>query len=249
MLLLLPRRTKNVPTTDLKAAAMLLAMTQFRSSLNRDNEAFDGDLQVLMGLVGEDNPELAASLERLAPHADGGVLTPSGLTNEFKTIAGDAVVSSLKGEDVSVTDKAKARMNELFVVEKDGEVISGTETQAKVANAENMLEQGNIQEAMSIVQSIDGPAGAQLSGWLRKAQTTLMAQDIQKMLGQNINLQAFGQAGAAAGSAADITNAIQGAVTGQSRLIQNEETGINILRRNTLPDVPGMPKSANPYKN
>ncbi|PIW53988.1 MAG: hypothetical protein COW16_13800, partial [Sphingomonadales bacterium CG12_big_fil_rev_8_21_14_0_65_65_10] len=48
----------GVPTSDLKAAVMLLGMTQFRSSLNRDNQAFDDDLNVLMGLVGEEDVEL-----------------------------------------------------------------------------------------------------------------------------------------------------------------------------------------------
>lgn len=228
----------NVPASDLKAAALLLTMTQFRSSLNRDNDAFGSDLQVLMGLVGDDDPELKASLEKLAPRAEQGVLTPAGLTNEFKSIAGDAVVASLKGEDVSLGEKAQARLNEVFEVEKDGELVSGTETQAKVAKAEGLLEQGNVEEAINTVQTLDPAALEQMGGWLKQANATLMAQKIKGLLTNSINMQAYGSPAAAAAEAA-------GALTGSgTRLIQDDETGINILQHNTLPN---MPKDANPY--
>lgn len=229
----------NVPASDLKAAAMLLTMTQFRSSLNRDNEAFDNDLNVLMGLVGEDNVELRSSLERLAPHAQEGVLTPAGLTNEFKTMAGDAVVASLKGEDVSVTEKAQARINEVFEIEKDGELISGTETQAKVAKAEDLLESGNIADAIATVETLDTAALQQMSGWLTKARATMIAENLKKMLSGTINMQAYGAPAAAAAQAAGGLG-----LPGSSQLIQNEETGINVLRRNTLPNAP---KNIDPY--
>ncbi|MEM7651119.1 MAG: uroporphyrinogen-III synthase [Pseudomonadota bacterium] len=234
---------ENVPSTDLKAAAMLLTMTQFRSSLNRDNESFANDLGVLMGLVSEDNVELRTSLERLAPHAEQGVLTPSGLSNEFKTIAGDAVVASLQGEDVSVSERAKARMNELFQVEKDGELITGTETQAVVAKADQHLQDGEIEAAIATVQTLDGPAAAQMAGWLDKANATVLAERLKGMLGQSINMQAYG---AAAGFNAG--NLLPQGLPGSSTLIQNEETGINILRRNQMPAMPGTPSNANPYR-
>jgi len=229
----------GVPATDLKAAAMLLAMTQFRSSLNRDNEAFGQDFNVLMGLVGEENLELRSSLERLAPHAEEGVLTPGGLTGEFKTLAGEAVVASLAGEDVSVTERAQARFNEVFQVEKNGELITGTDTQVTVNEAEKLLENGDLEGAIGAVQMLDGPAAAHMAGWLKKAQTTLMAQNLKQMIGQTINMKAYGGAGGiTAGSV----------IPGSSTLIRNEETGINILRRNTLPGMPNLPKDANPYR-
>ncbi len=227
---------EGVPATDLKAAAMLLVMTQFRSSLNRDNEAFAQDLNILMGLTGEDNVELRAALERLAPHAQDGVLTPAGLNNEFKTLAGEAVIASLSGEDVSVSERAQARFNEVFQVEKNGELITGTETQVSLNEAEKMLNEGDIEGAIAAVQGLDGPAAAQMAGWLDKAQVTMMAQNLGKMMGQNIKMKAYGGVGGiTAGSV----------LPGSSQLIQNEETGINILQRNTLP---GMPKAANPYR-
>ncbi|MBL4805200.1 MAG: hypothetical protein JKY71_10070 [Alphaproteobacteria bacterium] len=219
---------EDVPASELKAAALLLTMQQFRSSLNRDNAAFEQDFEVLMGLVGEDDTELRTALEKLAPHAEEGVLTPSGLTNEFKTIAGDAVVASLKGEDVSIQDRAAARFNEVLQIEKDGELITGTETQAKVNTAETLLENGQIEEAISIVETLDGPAGQALSGWLRKAKATLNAQNLDMTLTKNINLRAFG--------VEDVTTLMSGeGLPGGARLIRDESTGINILKPSAYP--------------
>lgn len=234
----------DVPASELKAAALLLTMQQFRSSLNRDNEAFEQDFEVLMGLIGEENTELRTALEKLAPHAEEGVLTPAGLTNEFKTIAGDAVVASLKGEDVSLQDRAAARFNEVLQIEKDGELITGTETQAKVSKAEIMLENGQIEEAISVVETLDGPVAQALSGWLRKAKATLNAQDLDMTLTKNINLRAFG--------VEDVTTLMSGeGLPGGSRLIRDESTGINILRPNAFPKGSSGDRNAvgnaNPY--
>ena len=227
---------ENVPATDLKAAAMLLAMTQFRSSLNRDNAAFGNDFNVLMGLVGEEDTELRSALERLAPHAQSGVLTPSGLSNEFRSLAGEAVVASLQGEDVSLGERAKARINQVLQVEKDGELISGTETQAKLAAADQLLQEGNLEEAIATVETLDGPAGLYMAEWLDKANVTLMTEKLKGMLTQSVNTHAYGKAlGITAG----------GVIPGSSKLIRNEETGINILRRNTLPKASDI---SNPFE-
>lgn len=183
---------QGVPAQDLKAAALLLGLTQFRESLNRDNQPFDQDMQLLMNLVGEENTELRDALTRLAPQAQSGVLTPTGLSNEFRTMAGDIVVSSLKGEDVSVQEKARARMNEVFAVEKNGELITGTDTQAKVARTQKMIDEGNIEGALSELQTLEGPAAQAAQPFIDKAQVTLMAEKVKQMLSQAIDIRAYG---------------------------------------------------------
>lgn len=194
---------EDVPSQDLKAAAMLLGMTQFRKSLNRDKTPFQDDLALLIELVGEDKPELKAALERLAPQAEEGVLTPSGLTSEFKTMAGDVVVSSLKGEDVSVQDKAKARFNEIMSVEKDGELLTGTPTQTTVSKAENMLQSGDINGAISQMQLLGGEQAAMAQPWIEDAEMTVVAQQLQDMMKK---LYGFGE----------------------GKLISDEASGINL---------------------
>jgi uroporphyrinogen-III synthase/uncharacterized protein YoxC len=194
-----------VPQEDLKAAAMLLGMAQLRSALNRDNAAFENDLALLKKVVGEENSALNDALDRLSPHAEAGVLTPAGLSDELRSFAGDAVAASLAGEDVSVQERAKARMNELFSVQKDGELITGTDTQASLLRAEQQLQTGDIAGAIESVQGLDGSAADVLLPWLTKAGASLDAQSAKNI----------------------VVDAIDGAVGG-GQLIRNEELGINI---------------------
>ncbi len=142
----------DVPEHELKAAAMLLGLTQMRSSLNRGDEAFDGDLQLLMNMVDEDDVELRAALEKLAPHAKSGVLTPEGLSKEFRTVAGDVVAASLSGEDISLSERMSARVNDILKIEKDGELISGTDTQVTVDKTQKMVEEGQLDAAVKLLK-------------------------------------------------------------------------------------------------
>lgn len=177
----------GVPPQDVKAAALLLGMTQFRSSLNRDNQPFETDLALLKKLVGTDDPALVEAIDRLAPYAQQGVLTPSGLTSEFRGIAGDVVVASLQGEDVSIKDKAQARLGEMFQIEKDGEPIGGTPTQNTLAKTDKLLQGGDLEGAISQMQMLDGPALVAAQPWLTQANATLMANKVKSMLTQTVS--------------------------------------------------------------
>ena len=183
---------EGVSGNDLKAAAMLITFSQLRDSLNRE-EPFEDDLVLLEKLAGEKNPELQAAIDRLAPHADDGVLTASGLSGEFKGLAGDIVVSSLKGEDISFKEKAKARIGNLLQVEKEGELVTGTETQMTVSKAQKMLDEGDIQGAITELQKLDGEAAQTAQPFIEQAQVSLLAEKVQEMLGNDILNKISGQ--------------------------------------------------------
>ena len=182
---------EGVPPQDLKAAALLMTMTQMRSSLNREGQPFANDLEVLKSLVGEDNPALVSALDRLAPHAQSGVLTPSGLSSELKTITGDVVVASLKGEDVSFADRAKARMNQIFKLEKEGELLTGTPTQATLTSVQNALDQGDLETAIAQMQTLDGETAKVVAPWIEKAQAAQLAEALEKTLGSALQNNAI----------------------------------------------------------
>lgn len=184
---------KDVAPEDMKAAAMLIGMSQLRSSLARNNDSFDQDLALLKQTLAKEDPELSDAIDRLAPKAKSGVLTPEGLSTEFRSLAGDIVSSSLAGENVSIEDKALARLGSLVKVEKDGERISGTQTQIKVAQAQKLLDQGDVAGAVAILQEVQGPAAAKTQPFIDQAQATLMAQKVQQMLGQNLVAKLQGQ--------------------------------------------------------
>lgn len=186
----------GVPPADLKAAAMLLALTQFRSSLHR-NAPFAEDLAIMRQMAGQDDPELQAAIDRLAPQASKGVLSPAGLSDQLKGLTGDIVVSSIKGEDVSIREKALARMNDVFQVEKDGELITGTDTQARIARAQRLLDEGKVDDAVTELQALQGPARETAQPLIDQALMTALAQQVSTALTGKVAAQLPAEATAA----------------------------------------------------
>ena len=176
---------QGVSGNDLKAAAMLLAFTKFRDTLNRE-APFEDDLILLQRLAGEDNEELQSALLKLAPQADDGILTQQGLSEELKSLTGDIVFSSLQGEDVSIKEKAVARLNNVLHVEKDGEPILGTDTQKTIAEAQKLLDEGDVQGAMTALNQLDGEAAETAQPFMEKAEANLLAGQVQDMIGDTI---------------------------------------------------------------
>lgn len=183
---ILGQALQGVAPEDMKAAAMLIGFAQLRSALARDNASFENDLKLLESVAAGDDPALKDAIGRLSTQAKGGVLTPDGLSKEFRSLAGDIVVSSLKGEDVSVQEKAKARLGEILKVDKNGQQITGTETQIAVAQAQKLLDQGDVAGAVQLLQGLQGPASDAAQPFMQQAEMTMLAQQVRQALGNNI---------------------------------------------------------------
>lgn len=224
---------EGVSGSDMKAAALLIAFAQLRESLNR-NEPFSDDIVLLQKLVGQDDPQLQEALTRLAPAAQkGGVLTSQGLSEEFKGLAGDIVFSSLGGEDVSMTDKAKIRLTQALNIKKDGELVGGTPTQKAVAKAQAQLDEGDVKGAMATLQTLDGDAASKAAPFVEQARATVLADQIQTMLRQMIIGSVGVNAGANASGAVDKVKAVAGqvgnAVTRSGTVVKDDASGFSIL--------------------
>jgi hypothetical protein len=177
---------EGVAPEDMQAAVMLMGMAQLRQSLARDNASFDQDLQILKTTLARDNPELQAAIDKLAPQAKKGVLTPAGLSQELRGLTGEIVTASLTGQDISIQEKAMARLNDVVKVEKNGSQISGTTTQIKIAEAQKKLDAGDVQGAVALLQEIQGPAADKTKPVIDAAQATLLASQLRDMMGQNL---------------------------------------------------------------
>lgn len=179
----------NVPKDELKAAAMLFALTQVRSALNRKDKDFDGDLQLLMNMVGDEDVELRSSLTKLAPHSKSGLLSAYGLKEEFQTVTGEVVAASLSGEDVSFTEKMSAKMNEILKVEKSGEMVSGSDTQKTVDQAQKLIEKNRLSDAMTLLKKrLNDKELKPLRPWLKRAEAVLASQSVQQAIERAIQL-------------------------------------------------------------
>jgi hypothetical protein len=234
---------EGVPSKDLKAAALLLTLSQIRESLNR-SAPFEEDLLLMQNLLGDraDNPELFEAMDRLAPRSSQGVLTTEGLRSEFKELAGEIVVASLKGEDVSVQERAKARFNEILQVEKEGELITGTDTQAKVARAQKLLDQGDINGAVQELKTLQDESAAKTAqSFIEEAELTMLVKQFQsKLTGTVMNKVGVKDLGSYDPSASlkSIVGGVKETVTG-GKLVRDKDSGFSIL----VPEkkLPGTP--------
>src|SRR5690606_13390819 len=113
----LAKLLQDVSRQDLGAAAMLLALGQFRESVG-SGRPFKDDLKIIRDLVGK-SPELRASIDRMAPYAESGILTPDALQSEFGDLATDIIAAGLSGEDLSIRDLAAQRLGSVVTVTKD----------------------------------------------------------------------------------------------------------------------------------
>jgi hypothetical protein len=242
---------EGVPSEDLKAAALLLTLSQIRESFNR-SAPFEEDLLLMQNLIGsrEENPELFQAMDRLAPRSSEGVLTTEGLRNEFKGLAGEIVVASLKGEDVSVQERAKARFNEILQVEKEGELITGTDTQATVARAQKLLDQGDISGAVEELKSLQDESAANTAqSFIEEAELTVLMQNFQSQLTGSVmdkvgikSLESYEPTQSLqsiVGGVKSTVGNVKSTVTG-GKLVRDKDSGFSIL----VPEkkIPGAPQ-------
>lgn len=220
----LEQTLQGVSPQDIKAAVLLLGLTQFRDSMNR-SAPFADDLALVQGLLDNSDPALQTAVERLAPQAEKGVLSPDGLKGEFKALAGDIVVASLKGEDVSVREKALARLNDVLQIEKDGALITGTDTQAVIARAQSRLDAGDIQGAITELQSLEGGAAETAAPWIDQARMTLTAGQVQTLFAD--------KAAEFVGTGPGIERLIQeiGKLAPARHVYKDEASGVTILEQ------------------
>lgn len=176
---------EGVTGRDLGAAALLLALEHARTSFNR-NEPFEDDLKVLQGVVGENDPELNAAIERLAPYAENGVLSTDNLSDELTSLSGDIVMAKMKGEDVSIQDKALQRFNEIVSVTKNGVPVTGGEEEVIIAKAQEALAKGDVAAAQAALSKLEGGAADAVSPWMDQAEGNLAAQNLEEVILQQV---------------------------------------------------------------
>jgi hypothetical protein len=175
--------TRDVESSDLKAAAMLLTLNQLRGAIGKDAAPFSEDLALLQKLGGDD-PKTQAAIERLTPYARSGVLSQETLQREFKSLAGEIVMAKLRGEDASVQDRALARFDDLVTVRKTD--TEGQSTDAVVARAQIMLDEGNVQGALAELQSLEGEPAKVAQPWMQHARTRVATDQASTELSQQI---------------------------------------------------------------
>ncbi len=179
----------GVDSAEIRPAMLLFGMEQVRAVLGQDNASLLPDLQALATMAGNEDPDLSEAIGQLMPVAGEGVLSPGGLSGVLQSMSGDIVSASLSGDDVSMQERAKARLNNVIEIEKDGALISGTPVQASITQAQHQLAEGDVMGAIASMQSLQGPGAQAAAPWLQKANVTLMAQQLKNTLTRTINVK------------------------------------------------------------
>lgn len=173
----------DVDSKHLSAAAMLLAMNELRSNMDRQRP-FKEDLKLVQRMAGDD-PEMQAALQRLAPYAESGVLNRGALQQQFSGLASDIVMAKLQGEDLSVQDEALKRFQK-FVKVRRVDDVTGNTVDATVARAQLMLNQGDVQGALTELKRLEGPPAQVAEPFIQQAQGSIAAEQSSDMLSQTI---------------------------------------------------------------
>ncbi len=173
---------KDVPKEDLKKAGTMFSLVQIRDALSRDGQPFSDQLALLGNLVGGESAELQSSMNNIAEDAKNGVTTPPTLAKQFEGLEDDVLETSLKDEDASLTEQAQAQFNSLLQVEKDGELLSGTDTQAKLSRAKKLMAKGDLKGAKAVIDTLSEKEREPLQDWIKKTEATIRVQEFENSL-------------------------------------------------------------------
>jgi len=182
----LQRLLGNIDARDLGAAALLLALNEFRGNITTNN-SFEQDLLIMQKFLGDD-PKMKKAMQRLTPYAKSGVLSRKQLQDEFGGLASDIVMSKLQGQDLSVKQEMLKRLSKLVKVRKIDD-IEGNTVDATVARAQLMLNKGDVKGAMRELQKLEGAPAKTAAPFMEQAAGNVMAEDASEAMLQNVMKQ------------------------------------------------------------
>lgn len=222
----------SVSRDDLTAAAMLLALNQMRSTMNQEQN-FEQDLEIVRRLAGDDE-ELLSAIDRLAPHAESGVLSKQGLSREFKGVAGEIVLAKMAGEDVSVKDKVMGRLGEIVKVRKEDADPDAQDTEAIVARAEALLDEGDVKGAIAELEKLEGEPAEAAAPFMEQARGTAAADDVSTLM---ISAVAQRLAKGKIKGIDDLKRVLKGRIYGGGKLPDPKGRGLNLNKMQGLPSL------------
>ncbi len=173
----------SVSGSDVAAAAMLLALNEFRSDVY-SGRPYAADLAVLQKFVGND-PSMQRALARLAPYAQNGVMSRKALSVELGGLMGDVIKSEMSGQSISVQQDAQKRYERL-VKSGDFRGIKGDSSAATVARAQILLDEGHVRMATQLLNTLQGQEAQTVQPWMQDATDYDIANNASDNLSQGI---------------------------------------------------------------
>ncbi|MDP7651062.1 MAG: mitofilin family membrane protein [Rhodospirillales bacterium] len=157
-----------------QAPAVVLAVGQLRAAL-RTSGPFAKELAAVEAVVGKD-PDAAKAIAELRRHAATGIETLESLRRRFNDTASAIVRTSLGGEGAGWRDWAGRWLTSLVMVRRTAVSATDDGTEAAVAQAEALLQAGDLIAVVQVLGALEGQAAAAADVWLTDARARLAAE-------------------------------------------------------------------------
>ncbi len=165
---------KKRENAGLESRLKVIAISQLAAVLS-SNAPYEEPLRTLKSLANDDS-DIAALAESLAPYADTGIPTIAQLQKDYETVAREAVQAQVELEGDGWVDKTLNRLIALVSVRTVGDGEAGDPVDAAVAAAESRLDAGDLEGAIKALETIEGAAKSKVSDWLATAKARLAAE-------------------------------------------------------------------------
>ncbi len=155
------------------ASATVLAVNQLRDAI-RQATPFKKELGLVKRLsIG--NADMMKAIAILEPISSEGLPTVTVLKYQFTKTAQDIIKAAHQTAEQSWVDRVMNRLKGLITIRKiknDGDVTPG----ALVSRAEDALDSGRLDEALTILSKLTGNAGQAAAAWIKAARSRVDAE-------------------------------------------------------------------------
>lgn len=166
---------QSAPREDADAvrnARLVFAIGRLRDAV-LSTHPFRIELAALKALSADD-PGITQALDRLGPHADGGVPTVDILRQRFRPLASAIVNAGREPVSDSWVDRSIARVLSAINIRRTDD-LDGSDIEAIVARTEKALERGDVKQAATELAGLPERAAPVAKPWLADAEAHLVA--------------------------------------------------------------------------
>ncbi|KAL4820534.1 MICOS complex subunit mic60 [Aspergillus spinulosporus] len=181
---------REVIDTNLKTQQLQVAVDAVRSALERSTvpRPFVRELVAVKELAGDD-PVVEAAIASINPAAyQRGIPSTSQIIDRFRRVADEVRKASLLPEDAGIASHAASLVLSKVMFKKDAEAGSD-DVESVLLRTENLLEQGNLDDAAREMNSLKGWAKILSKDWLADVRRVLEVKQALEVIETEARLQ------------------------------------------------------------
>lgn len=177
-----------------QAVSLALAASQLRRDLSR-GEPFRTPLDLVRSVASDDS-SLVDAVATLAGSADAGVATLPTLRVAFARHVPGILAGEEVAADGDLLGQLAQRAREIVRIRRIGADIPGDTTEAKLARAEFLLDEGDIESTLQTLATLNAPASEAIEPWVAQAQAHVAAHGALAMIEARALQRLQGESGA-----------------------------------------------------